>query len=140
MQKQEPVIHATGFSDKDLYSWVVAKASSLKQLKDLVMEKEQLEKHIADLDNRIKSATAGACLNVVGGNESITTRNGSKSVGEAAETPDLLIVSSEVLRVLKSELYTRGIKPTPGNLRWVMGIIEKSLLDFDFLSEFLAQE
>jgi hypothetical protein len=50
------------------------------------------------------------------------------------KTPDLLIVSSEVLVVLKSELEARGVKPTPENLRWVMELIEKSLPAFS--SEF----
>ncbi len=49
---------------------------------------------------------------------------------EKHETPDILIVSSQVLAVLKSELSTRGVRPTPENLRVVMGIIEKSLPAF----------
>lgn len=46
---------------------------------------------------------------------------------ENKKSPDLLIVSSEVLAVLKSELEARGVKPTPENLRWIMELIEKSL-------------
>lgn len=49
----------------------------------------------------------------------------------------LLVLSSEVLAVLKSELSSRGLKPTPNNLRVVMGIIDKSLPDS--LSEFFIQ-
>jgi hypothetical protein len=52
------------------------------------------------------------------------------------KTPDLLIISSEVLVVLKSELEARGVKPTPENLRWVMEVIEKSLPTFS--SEFFV--
>ena len=52
------------------------------------------------------------------------------------KTPDLLIVSSEVLIILKSELKTRGVEPTPQNLRWVMELIEKSLPAFT--SEFFV--
>lgn len=36
---------------------------------------------------------------------------------DVQKTPDLLIVSSEVLIILKSELKTRGVEPTPQNLR-----------------------
>lgn len=52
------------------------------------------------------------------------------------KTPDLLIISSEVLVVLKSELEARGVKPTPENWRWVMEVIEKSLPTFS--SEFFV--
>ena len=41
----------------------------------------------------------------------------------------LLVISSEILAVLKSELSSKGLKPTSNNLRVVMGIIEKSLPD-----------
>lgn len=40
---------------------------------------------------------------------------------------NLLVLSSQVLIVLKSELSSRGVKPTPTNLRLVMEIIDKSL-------------
>lgn len=40
---------------------------------------------------------------------------------------NLLVLSSQVLVVLKSELSSRGVKPTPANLRVVMEIIDKSL-------------
>ena len=55
---------------------------------------------------------------------------------DVQKTPDLLIVSSEVLIILKSELKTRGVEPTPQNLRWVMELIEKSLPTFT--SEFFV--
>ncbi len=47
-----------------------------------------------------------------------------------ASQQDMLIVSSEILAILKSELSARDVKPTPENLRWVMEIIEKSLPAF----------
>lgn len=49
----------------------------------------------------------------------------------------LLVISSEILAVLKSELSSRGLKPTPSNLRVVMEIIDKSLPDS--LSEFFIE-
>lgn len=49
----------------------------------------------------------------------------------------LLVISSEILTVLKSELSSRGLKPTPSNLRVVMEIIDKSLPDS--LSEFFVE-
>ncbi|HAT3912052.1 TPA: hypothetical protein I9Y38_001488 [Klebsiella oxytoca] len=49
----------------------------------------------------------------------------------------LLVISSEILTVLKSELSSRGLKPTPSNLRVVMEIIDKSLPDS--LSEFFIK-
>ncbi len=49
----------------------------------------------------------------------------------------LLLISSQVLIVLKSELSSRGLKPTSSNLRVVMEIIDKSLPDS--LSEFFVE-
>ncbi|AOP43688.2 hypothetical protein DCF40_12355 [Edwardsiella piscicida] len=43
--------------------------------------------------------------------------------------PNLLIISSEVLESLKNGLAANHVKPTPGNLRAVMAIIERSLPD-----------
>ncbi|EGX8240499.1 hypothetical protein JG310_000483 [Salmonella enterica subsp. enterica serovar Reading] len=41
--------------------------------------------------------------------------------------PDLFIISSNLLEVMKSELEKHNIKPTPVRLRWVMRIIDASL-------------
>lgn len=49
----------------------------------------------------------------------------------------LLVISSQVLIVLKSELSSRGLKPTSSNLRIVMEIIDKSLPDS--LSDFFIE-
>lgn len=49
----------------------------------------------------------------------------------------LLVLSSQILVVLKSELLSRGLKPTPSNLRVVMEIIDKSLPNS--LSEFFVE-
>lgn len=49
----------------------------------------------------------------------------------------LLVISSQILVVLKSELSSRGLKPTSNNLRVVMEIIDKSLPDS--LSEFFIE-
>ena len=49
----------------------------------------------------------------------------------------LLVISSQVLIVLKSELSSRGLKPTSSNLRIVMKIIDKSLPDS--LSDFFIE-
>ena len=49
----------------------------------------------------------------------------------------LLVVSSQVLTILKSELSSRGLKPTSSNLRVVMNIIDQSLPDS--LSDFFIE-
>ncbi|WP_407861206.1 hypothetical protein [Escherichia coli] len=49
----------------------------------------------------------------------------------------LLVISSQILTILKSELSSRGLKPTSGNLRVVMEIIDKSLPGS--LSEFFVE-
>ncbi|ECD5429507.1 TPA: hypothetical protein N3G98_004586 [Salmonella enterica subsp. enterica serovar Denver] len=49
----------------------------------------------------------------------------------------LLVISSQILTILKSELSSRGLKPTSGNLRVVMAIIDKSLPGS--LSEFFVE-
>lgn len=49
----------------------------------------------------------------------------------------LLVLSSQILVVLNSELLSRGLKPTPSNLRVVMEIIDKSLPNS--LSEFFVE-
>jgi len=49
----------------------------------------------------------------------------------------LLAISSQILTILKSELSSRGLKPTPSNLRVVMEIIDKSLPAS--LSEFFVE-
>lgn len=43
------------------------------------------------------------------------------------DAPDLFIISSKLLEIMKSELEKHNIKPTPVNLRWVMRIIDASL-------------
>lgn len=49
----------------------------------------------------------------------------------------LLVISSEILAVLKSELSSRGLKPTSSNLRVVMNIIDQSLPES--LSDFFIE-
>lgn len=61
-----------------------------------------------------------------------------KCIGSQIMTGErLLVISSQVLTVLKSELSSRGLKPTASNLRIVMEIIDKSLPDS--LSEFFVE-
>ena len=43
------------------------------------------------------------------------------------DKPDLFIISSKLLEVMKSELEKHDIKPTPVYLRWIMKIIDASL-------------
>lgn len=43
------------------------------------------------------------------------------------DAPDLFIISSKLLEIMKSELEKHNIKPTSVNLRWVMRIIDASL-------------
>ena len=51
---------------------------------------------------------------------------------------ELLVICSEMLSVLRSELSTRGLKPTNSNLRTVIEIIDKSLPD-DSLRELFIE-
>lgn len=48
-------------------------------------------------------------------------------MGTVRKQEDILLISSEILGVLKSELSARGIEPTQENLSWVLSIIQKSL-------------
>ncbi|UJT80173.1 hypothetical protein CFHODIGL_00034 [Edwardsiella phage EPP-1] len=57
----------------------------------------------------------------------LTTNHDIKLDNESE--PNLLIISSEVLECLKNGLVANHVKPTPGTLRVVMAIIERSLPD-----------
>ncbi|EIW5062892.1 hypothetical protein MEE69_003322 [Klebsiella pneumoniae] len=66
--------------------------------------------------------------------ETLSERKGAKMDEKCIDSKvmtgeQLLVVSSQVLTILKSELSSKGLKPTSNNLRVVMGIIEKSLPD-----------
>lgn len=162
---QEPVVNAKGMTDSQIYDWMEKKVSAAIQRKNLMDHREWLKEEMAITEAKIEEASAQAQVEFVrevvmenafvfSGTITVSDADLSRATGETENThnqqsensigkipaqqsiePDYLIISSEILAILESEISARGIKPTPGNLRWVMEIIEKSLPanGFEFL-------
>ncbi|EJP4642326.1 TPA: hypothetical protein ACIGNI_002608 [Salmonella enterica] len=64
MQKKEPVIIAGDFNNEELYRWLVKKAESFTQLRQLHIEKASLEERLANVKKIISVVTNESQLEI----------------------------------------------------------------------------
>lgn len=64
MQKKEPVIIAGDFNNEELYRWLVKKAESFTQLRQLHIEKTSLEERLANVKKIIAVVTNESQLEI----------------------------------------------------------------------------
>lgn len=54
--------------------------------------------------------------------------------GTLSETGEIFLICLDLLEKIRGELVARGIKPTPGYIRWFFSVIEKTLPDDELFS------
>lgn len=64
MQKKEPVIIAGDFYNEELYQWLVKKAESFTQLRQLHIEKASLEERLVSVKQMIAVVTNESQLEI----------------------------------------------------------------------------
>ncbi|HBN7019257.1 TPA: hypothetical protein PJF92_000135 [Escherichia coli] len=64
MQKKEPVIIAGDFNNEELYQWLVKKAESFTQLRQLHIEKTSLEERLVSVKQMIAVVTNESQLEI----------------------------------------------------------------------------
>ncbi|EEU9452205.1 hypothetical protein ID388_005020 [Escherichia coli] len=64
MQKTEPVIIALGYTDDEIYEWMINKVKAAQDLKWACDSRELQVKNLSELDKEIASLTESASLNV----------------------------------------------------------------------------
>ncbi|ENE21483.1 TPA: hypothetical protein JLN09_004373 [Escherichia coli] len=64
MQKPEPVIIAPGYTDDEIYEWMIKKVKAVQDLKWACDSRELQVKNLSELDKEIAGLTEAASLNV----------------------------------------------------------------------------
>ena len=64
MQKPEPVIIAPGYTDDEIYEWMIKKVKAVQDLKWACDSRELQVKNLLELDKEIAGLTEAASLNV----------------------------------------------------------------------------
>ncbi|HDH1862242.1 TPA: hypothetical protein PIW00_003600 [Klebsiella quasipneumoniae subsp. similipneumoniae] len=85
-------------------------------LKQRKKETQEVNEHATASDNK---------------NESIPSEI---TPGTLSETGEIFLICRDLLEKIRGELVARGIKPTPGYIRWFFSVIEKTLPDDEFFS------
>lgn len=128
MQKQEPKIIAGDLSNEELLQWMQGKIGAAQQLKEALFFKEHDEKALKETDERIEALTNHAAIEVLRQEELAD----DQATDEFDSSPDLLLVSSEILKVVKVELERQHVQPSVENIRCVLALIDGSLPAFAF--------
>ncbi|MDS1575790.1 hypothetical protein [Escherichia coli] len=63
MQKPEPIIIAPGYTDDEIYEWMIKKVKAVQDLKWAHDSRELQAKNLSELDKEIASLTEAASLN-----------------------------------------------------------------------------
>lgn len=128
MQKQEPKIIAPNHSDEELSDWLAGKVRAAKQLYALQNEKAIHEERLDELKAEISAFSQEAEIEVLPQEELAD----DEVADELDSYPDLLLVSSVILKVVKAELEHQRVQPSVDNIRCVLSLIDGSLPAFAF--------
>lgn len=79
-------------------------------------ETQEFNEHASDSDKRNKSIPS------------------EKTPGTLSETGEIFSICRDLLEKIRGELVARGIKPTPGYIRWFFSVIENTLPGDEFFS------
>ncbi|CAM7054910.1 hypothetical protein M8S69_00290 [Enterobacter hormaechei] len=60
----EPVIDASGMSDKQIFGWMESKVEAARRLQSLVLTKAEIEKQLSTLNAQIEEATEQSRIEV----------------------------------------------------------------------------
>lgn len=130
MDKQEPKIIAPGYTNEELFIWMSEKAAAARELSRLVTAKDELLNAADKLEAKISSLLSHAAIEVL--QQEGLASNQFQGVDEFDSSPDLLLVSSVVLKVVKAELERQNVQPSVENIRCVLSLIDGSLPAFAF--------
>lgn len=128
MIKQEPKIIAGHFSNEELLGWMDRKVKSAKVLSAALAERESLKQALVDVVQRVLELTSAAAIEVL--QQEGLASNQFQGVDEFDSSPDFLVVSSVMLKVVKAELERQNVQPSVENIRYVLSIIDASLPAF----------
>ena len=92
------------------------KSSWSDVLKQRKKETQEVNEHAVASDNKNKSIASEV------------------TPGTLSETGEIFLICLDLLEKIRGELVARGIKPTPGYIRWFFSVIEKTLPDDEFFS------
>lgn len=131
MDKQEPkIIVGTGTTNEELLQWMSGKVEAANLLSDALKLKDHRAVLASGLDARIEDYTRLAAIEVL--SQEQLAEDGCMSEGIYSSHPDLLQVSSVILKVVKVELERQNVQPSVENIRCVLALIEGSLPAFAF--------
>ncbi|MGV0084217.1 hypothetical protein EEAAV_10170 [Rahnella aceris] len=128
MDKQEPRIISPGYSDNELVDWLEGKVRAARQLHALLNEKAIHEERLSMLVTEISALSQKATIEVL--REEQLAEDGCVSEGIYSSHPDLLQVSSVILKVVKAELERQNVQPSVENIRCVLALIDGSMPAF----------
>ena len=129
MDKQEPkIIVGIGTTNEELLQWMSGKVEAANMLSDALKLKGHREVLAGGLDARIEDYTRLAAIEVLSKEE--LAEGVCVSEGVFSSQPDLLQVSSEILKVVKVELVRQNVQPSVENIRCVLSLIDGSMPAF----------
>lgn len=129
MQKQEPkIIVGAGFTNEELLQWMASKVEAANLLSESLKLKDHQKTLAGGLFARIENYTRLAAIEVLQQEELAD----DQAADEFDSSPDLLLVSSVILKVVKAELERQRVQPSVDNIHCVLSLIDGSLPAFAF--------
>jgi|SRR5471030_1271113 len=128
MDKQEPRIIAPGYSDEELFAWMSEKTTVARELRRLIAAREDYLNCAEKVEVKISDLSTLGAIEVLQNEESAH----DQAADEFISSPDLLLVSSVILKTVKAELERQRVQPSVENIRCVLSLIDGSLPAFAF--------